>query len=144
MLLDPSHPVSIWSIWPNLSLLERFSFFSLCLLGVYSLFLAATVVRLRNATCGPEYLVRVSRHIKTLRQATVAAFYFLGFVLFAGLQFAYFTFENSSTPVGLIVVRNFQIHLAFADNVFLVLLCLHFTQWFVANRVATLAMQSNS
>ena len=41
MLLDPSHPAPIWLIWPNLSLLERVSFLTLCILSVYSLFLAA-------------------------------------------------------------------------------------------------------
>ena len=32
MLLDPSHPAPIWVIWPNLSLLERLSFLTLCIL----------------------------------------------------------------------------------------------------------------
>ena len=63
-------------------------------------------------------------------------------MLFRGLQFAYFIIDSSSIPLGFLVIRNFQVHFAFADNAFLVLLSLHFIQWFVSNRVAALASQS--
>lgn len=143
-MLDPRHAALIWLIWPYLSWLEKLSFLALCVLAVYSLFLAVTVVRFRNTAPVQENLVRIRKRVRNLQQATVAAFYFFGFVLFAGFQFAYFTIENSSTPVGLLVVRNFQIHFAFADNVFLILLIFHFVQWFIANRVGVLGLQANS
>jgi len=76
MLLDPSHPAPIWVIWPNLSLLERLSFLTLCILSVYSLFLAATVMRLLNTTSDQENRERISKRVSNLRQATIAAFYF--------------------------------------------------------------------
>ena len=142
MLLDPSHPAPIWVSWPNLSLLERLSFLTLCILSVYSLFLAATVLRLLNTTSDQENRERISKRVRNLRQATIAAFYFFGFVLFGSLQFAYFIIDSSSIPLGFLVIRNFQVHFAFADNAFLVLLSLHFIQWFVSNRVAALASQS--
>jgi hypothetical protein len=143
-MLDPSHPAPIWLIWPYLSWLERLSFLALCILGAYSLFLAVTVVRFRNTAPVQDKLVRIRKRVRNLQQATVAAFYLFGFVLFAGFQFAYLTIELSSTPVGLLVVRNFQIHFAFAGNVFLILLIFHFVQWFVANRVGALGLPSNS
>lgn len=131
-MLDASHPASIWLIWPYLSWLERLSFLVFCILGVCWLFLAVTVVRSRNTAPIQENVVRIRKRLRNLQQATLAAFYLFGLVLFAGLQFAYFTIEHSSTPVGWLVVRNFQIHFAFAGNVFLVLLTFHFVQWFVA------------
>ena len=143
-MLDPSHPAPIWLIWPNLSLLERLSFLALCTLGVYWLFLAVTVVRFRNTAPLRENFVRIRKRVRNLQQATVAAFYLFGFVLSAGFLDAYFTIEHSSTPVGWLVVRNFQIHFAFAGNVFFILLTFHFVQWFVANRIETLGLQSNS
>jgi len=97
----------------------------LCILAVYSLYLAVAVVRFRNTAPVQENVVRIRKRVRNLQQATVAVFYFFGFVLFAGLQFAYFTIEHSSTPVGFIVIRNFQIHFAFAGNVFLILLIVH-------------------
>jgi len=72
MLLDPSHPAPIWVIWPNLSLLERLSFLTLCILSVYSLFLAATVMRLLNTTSDQENRERISKRVRNLRQATIA------------------------------------------------------------------------
>jgi len=72
MLLDPSHPAPIWVIWPNLSLLERLSFLTLCILSVYSLFLAATVMRLLNTTSDQENRERISKRVSNLRQATIA------------------------------------------------------------------------
>jgi len=67
MLLDPSHPAPIWVIWPNLSLLERVSFLTLCILSVYSLFLAATVLRLLNTTSDKENRERISKRVRNLR-----------------------------------------------------------------------------
>ena len=67
MLLDPSHPAPIWVIWPNLSLLERLSFLTLCILSVYSLFLAATVLRLLNTTSDQENRERISKRVRNLR-----------------------------------------------------------------------------
>ena len=141
-MLDASHPAPIWLIWPNLSWLERFSFLSLCILALYSLCFAVTIVRSQNTAPIQENLVRIRKRVRNLQQATVAAFYFFGFVLFAGFQFAYFTIEHSSTPVGFIVIRNFQTHFAFAGNVFVILLIVHFVQWFIANRVGALGLQS--
>jgi hypothetical protein len=95
-MIDPSHPAPIWVIWPYLSWLERLSFLVLCILGVYWLFSVATVLRFRSAAgnLGPasvrEKLVSMSRRLTNLQQATSAAFYFFGFVLFAGLLSAYF------------------------------------------------------
>jgi len=143
-MLDPRTPAPIWLIWTYLSWLERLSFLAVCLIGVYSLFVAATVVGVRNTASVQEKLVRVRKRIRNLQQTTVAAFYFFGFVLFAGLQFAYFSIDDGNIPVGLSIVRNFQVHFAFADNVFLLLLIFHFVQWFVANRIAGLCLPPNS
>jgi hypothetical protein len=150
-MFDPSSPAPIWVIWPYLSWSERLFFLALCTLGVYSLLLAVTVVRFQR-TAGDlnriasvqKNLLRISKHVRNLQQATLCSFYLFGFVLFAGFQSAYRVLENSSTPLGLIVVRNFQIHFVFAANAFLVFLVFHFIQWFAAKRVSAMGLQSNS
>jgi hypothetical protein len=111
---------------------------------IYSLFLAVKVARFPKSVSAQENLVRIRKGVRTLQQATVATLYLFGVALFAGFQFAYFTIEHSSTPIGWIVLRNFQIHLAFAENVFLILLIFHLVQWFLANQVAAYSLQSNS
>jgi hypothetical protein len=149
-MLDPSRPALIWSIWPYLSWLERLVFLGLCALAAYWLFLAATVARFQNPAgdlnskpSARESLSRVRKRVTNLQQATVAAFYLFGFVLFVGFQFAYPVLGNTSTPGGLIVVKNFQIHFSFAANAFLILLLIQFIQWFVANRVSVVGPQSD-
>jgi hypothetical protein len=142
--LDPSAPAPIWLIWPYLSWLERFSFLTLCLVAVWSLYLAATVLHARSTASVPENLVRIRKRIGNLRQATVAVFYFFGFVLFTGFLNAYFVIDNSKIPTDWIVVGNFQIHFAFAGNVFFLFLTLHLFQWFVVNRVGALGSRANS
>jgi hypothetical protein len=78
-------------IWPYLSWLERVSFLAVCILGIYWFFSAATVLRFRstsgklNPASVQENLASIRNRLKNLHRATVAAFYFLGFVLFAGL-----------------------------------------------------------
>ncbi|MGB8132416.1 MAG: hypothetical protein WCG81_21695 [Candidatus Angelobacter sp.] len=149
-MLDPYRPALIWFIWPYLSWSERLSFLALCTLGVYWLFLAVTVVRFQSMVGDLDYaavqksLVRIRKRIGNLQQATLVMFYLFGFVLFGCFQFAYRVLENSSTPVGWIVVRNFQIHFAFAANAFLVFLVFQFIHWFVENRVNAVGLQANS
>ena len=88
--------------------------------------------------------MRISKRVKNLQQTTIAAFYLFGLVLFACFQSAYMVAGDSSVPTGWIVVRNFHIHFAFAANAFSVLLVIHIIQWFVANRVSAVSLQSNS
>jgi hypothetical protein len=147
-MIDPSHPAPIWVIWPYLSWLERLSFLALCILGVYSLFSAATVLRLRS-TAGdlnhtasvPEKLVSIRKRLRNLKQATVAAFYFLGFALFAAFQSAYSVIAHTKIPIGWIVLQDFQAHFAFAGNAFFLFLILHLIQWSVESRINTFALR---
>jgi hypothetical protein len=134
----------IWLIWRELPLLEKLSFLTLWVLSVYWLFLARTVVRFRNTGPAQENLAGIRRRVENLQQATVATFCFFGFVLFAGFQFAYAVIDNSSVPVGFLVIRNFKVHFAFAGNIFFALLIIQFLHWFVANRVRALGLHSKS
>jgi len=113
--------------------------------GVYSLFSAATALRLRSKAGDlnqpasvPEKLVIVRKRLRNLKQATLAAFYFSGFVLFAAFQSAYFVSVNTKMPIGWIVLEDFQAHFAFAGNAFFLFLILHLIQWSLERRVNTL------
>ena len=143
-MLDPCYPAPIWSIWKELPILEKLPFLVLCILGGYSFFLATTVVRPQSAASVQANIVRLRKRVRNLQKATVAAFYLFGFGIFAGLQFAYCIIENSTVPVGFIVVRNLQLHFAFGGNGFLVLLIIHAVQWFIANQVESLRSQTTS
>jgi uncharacterized membrane protein YesL len=145
-------PYAIWSIWLYLPALQKLLFLVLCVLGIYCLFSAAiTTARLRTI---PRLLQRkediapIQRALAALRKRSTnlqhligAAFYLFGLVLFVGLKWAYNTIDNSSTPVGWIVLQNFVIYFALAANVFVVFLILHFVQWFVSSRVDACSLQ---
>jgi len=143
-MLNGCYPAPIWLIWKELPILEKLPFLVLCILGGYSFFLAAALVRLRWAASAQANIVRLRKRVRNLQKATVAAFYLLGFGIFAGLQFAYCIIENSTVPLGVIVLGNLQLHFAFAGNGFLVLLIVHVVQWFIANQVNALGSQTNS
>jgi len=148
-MLKSNPPYAIWSIWIYLPLSQKLLFLALCVLGIYSLFSAAvTVARLRTITDMPhkEDIASIQRALAALRKRSTklqqfigAAFYLFGLVLFLGFQWAYFTIDSSSTPVGWLVLENFVIYFAFAANVFLVFLIVHFVQWFVSDRVEAYA-----
>lgn len=143
-MLNPCYPAPIWLIWKELWLSEKLPFLVLCVLGCYSFFLAARVVRLQKTASGQVDIVHLRKRVRNLQKATVATFYLLGWGISAGLQFAYCIIEHSSVPLGAIVLRNLQLHFAFAGNVFLVLLVVHVVQWFVANQVNALRSEANS
>jgi hypothetical protein len=149
-MFELSRPTFVWLIWRYLSLSERLFFLALCALGVYSLFVAVSVVRFQNAAGDLNHmaslhksLLRIRKRVRNLQQVTLAAFYLLGLVLSLCFQSAYMVLGDSPTPTGLIVLRNFYVHLAFAANAFFVLLVVHIIQWFVANRANSLDLQPN-
>lgn len=148
-MFDPSRPF-IWLIWPSLSSSERLFFLALCVLGVYSLYLAFAVVRFRNGTGDLSHtasvhkdLLRICKRFRNLQQATVAAFYLFGFVLFLSLQSSYMLLGDSPNPASWIVLRHFPAHFVFAANAFAVFLVIHIVQWFVANWVSALSLPPN-
>jgi hypothetical protein len=144
-------PYAIWSIWIYLPASQKLLFLALCVLGVYSIFSAAVIMgRLRNMTSLPqnEHVPSLQRAVAELhkrctnvRQLIRATFYLFGFVLFLGLQWAYFTVDKSSTPGGWIILENFVVYFAFAANVFCVFFLIHCVQWFVSGRVDAYASQ---
>ena len=143
-MLDSCSPVPIWLIWKQLPMLEKLPFLVLCILGGYSFFFAITVVRLQNAASVQANGVRLSTSVRNLQRAIVATLYLTGFGIFAGLQFAFCIIGDGRVPIGFLVIRNLQLHFAFASNAFLILLIVHVVQWFVANRVNALRSQTNS
>jgi len=132
-MLNPSYPAPIWLIWKELWISEKLPFLFLCGAAAYSLFLATTVLRVRSSA----NVGRLRKRLKNLQNATVAAVCLSGLGFFAGLQSAYNTIGGDrSALVVWLVVKNFQLHFAFAYNVFLILLIVQIAQWLVANRIA--------
>ena len=72
------------------------------------------------------------------------AFFLFGVVLFESLQWAYVTIDNSKTPVGFLILKNFLPHFAFAFNVFFIFLILHVAEWFVSILINRFAVQLKS
>jgi hypothetical protein len=110
--------------------------------SLYSLF-SATIVMLRlrsiahpvtNDTSLRQAVAALHERCN-VQQLIRATFYLFGLVLFLGLQWAYVTLGHSSTPAAWPVLKNFEVDFAFAAHVFLVLLVLHFVQWFASSRL---------
>jgi len=149
-MLDPTRPTPIWVVWPFLSWLERLLFIALTVLGVYVFFsVIITVLRVRKSgAMGNGDSIGAQQILSALRKRSsrvdkliTTAFYLFGWVLFLGLQNAYFIIDNSKATAEWIILRSFEPHLAFAANAFFVLLVLHIAGWFISIRVGRLASQ---
>jgi hypothetical protein len=134
---------SIWAIWRQFSLLQHLFLLMLSGVSLYSLF-SATIVMLRlrslahpvtNDTSLRQAVAALHERCTNVQQLIRATFYLFGLVLFLGLQWACVTLGHSSTPAAWLVLKNFEVDFAFAANVFLVLLVLHFVQWFASSRL---------
>jgi hypothetical protein len=151
-MLDLSRPSPIWLVWPYLPWLERLFFTALIVLSIYVLFSAATTVtRVRktrallhngNGADAQELFVALRKRSARVDRLITTAFYLFGMLLFLGLQGAYFTIDDSKTPVGWLILRNFESRFVFASNVFFVLLVLHVVGWFTSSCVGKLELQS--
>jgi hypothetical protein len=154
VLLKSNPPFALWSIWRYLPFAQKLFFLVLCVVGVYSLFSAIRVMaHLHAMTILPQKegisstqrsMAGLHKKCANVHQLIRATFYLFGFVLFLGLQGAYFTIGLSSVPVVAIIVENFVLYFAFAANAFLVFLILHLIEWFVSDRVYAYALRSNT
>jgi len=138
--LDP--PYALWSIWHQLSTLQHWLVYTLCVLCLYAGFcVASTLSRLRSIKrLGMEdpsarrAVVVLRNRCANLRYAILAESYLFGIVLFMAFQFiARFIMGND--PQGQIIAI-FVLDSAFATNVFVVLLILHLAQWLVSTRLS--------
>ena len=136
LMYDP--PYALWSIWPQLSYLYRGLILILATIVVYSLFSGIkSILRLSTTWRHPggnvdfvhTLIAAARRSHANVRRAIEATFYLFGLVLFLGLQTVGQWIGDGKITMDVLVLRNFMLHAAFATNVFLIFLVLHFIQW---------------
>jgi hypothetical protein len=140
----PTPPLGIWSIWKELSFLQRGIFVVLVIVSVYSFSSAVRILlRLRSIRGLPgadrsvirQSLASLSNRCTNLQQLLTSMFYLFGTVIFIGLQrVGVFAGDGNFSPVS-VVLGSFVIDCAFATNVFVVLFVLQLLQWFASSRV---------
>jgi hypothetical protein len=120
-----------------------------CIRTLFSAFTALVGLRsltiLRKATDEPPVqpsLEALCVRAENMRQLLSATVYLLGFIFCWILPWVMVTLDDSKTPGGILVMRHFFIDIAFAANVFSVLLILHSVQWFVSSKIQTQLIQS--
>jgi len=142
----PSNPpYSLWSIWGSLSIMNHAFALTLLAVGIYCVSSAAIVlVRLRSIgrLSQNEHSLSIRQVVADLHNRSAnmnyvlgATFYLFGVVFFLGIQQAPVTLGLSKSLPWTEVLWNFELHFAFAANVFLVLLILHCVSWFVRTRL---------
>jgi hypothetical protein len=136
-MFDP--PYALWSIWKELSLLQRVFLLILGTVSTHSLFAAIrTLLRLRsirrlpsgNTASIQQSMAELQHVCANARQIIGATFYLFGLVLFSGMQTLGNTLGDGATSAPRIL-GDLILHSAFATNVFFVFLVLHLVQWFV-------------
>jgi hypothetical protein len=146
-MFNSNPPYAIWSIWKHLPIPQKLLFQALCVLGLYSIFSAVVIMR-RLSAMGrlpqrEDAVAALRKRCINQQQFTRAMFYLFGLVLFVGFQWAYFTVDKSSTPIGWLILENLVVYFAFAANVFFCFFLIHCIQWFVSGRVESCASQLN-
>jgi hypothetical protein len=138
--VDP--PYALWSIWHQLSTLQHWLVYTLCVLCLYAGFcVVSTISRLHSIKhrgmdepAARHTIVVLQNRCANLRHAMLAWFYLFGIILFASFQFvARFIMGNDIPGV---IIGTFVLDSAFATNIFAVLLVLHLAQWFVSIRLS--------
>jgi hypothetical protein len=144
-MYDP--PYAVWSLWRDCGWLEKLVLMLLGGLITYSLLAAiVTIVRIHSLKT-PKPLVRadpesslkaLQRHWNHIGQATHAAFYLFGLVLFLVLQnVAMIPGDGGPGWAANRVLQNFILSCAFAANAFLGFLTVHMIRWFISTRIST-------
>jgi len=150
-MLISNPPYPFWSAWVYFSGWEHLFLILLGVLSVHVLYSAAmTVLAVRkgiisagsgNSVSAENVLVILRRRSRRVDKLIATAFFLFGVVLFESLQWAYVTIDNTKTPTGWLILRDFLPHFAFAFNVFFIFLVLHVVGWLVSNHINRLALQ---
>jgi hypothetical protein len=131
-------PYALWSIWKELSLLNRMLILILGVVFAYCvLYTVKTILVVRSARGGSNENLALARDrvaalaigYATLRQVIGAAFYLFGLVLFLGFENVASVLSDSKEPIGFFILDNFLLQSAFAANVFFIFLLLHLVRW---------------
>ena len=138
------HPYTLWSLWPELSMLYRLFVLILAGVSIYILISATIIIqRLRglanshkeNLDSIQPKLFPIYTRCANLKEAFAATVYLFGFLLFVGLQNAPITIGDGRGIPMIEILGGFMLHFIFAANVFLVFLVLHLVQWLVSSRL---------
>ena len=133
---DP--PYALWTIWRQLSLLNRGLVLILGTVFAYCAFSTIrTMLRLHSVWNRPnqegetvrDAIAVLATHYARLRQVIGATFYLFGLVLFLGMENITNVMADGKEPLGIYVLDNFLLLCAFAANVFFIFLVLHSIQW---------------
>jgi len=140
------------STWIYFSTLERLFLVGLSAVSIYVLLsTGTTLLGIRKVSASirdgsgieaEKMFILLRKRSSRMDKLVVAAFYVFGMVLFLGLQDSYITIDNSSTPLGWIILRSFEPHFVFASDVFFAFLALHVLGWFVSNSLDRFAVQT--
>ena len=139
-----NHSYTLWSLWPQLSILYRLFVLILTGVSIYSLFSATMIIRRLHALPNPHQensdsiqpkLVPLYTRCANLKQTLAATFYLFGLLFFVGLQNAPVTIGDGRGIPIIEILGNFVLHFIFAANVFLIFLVLHLVQWLVSSRL---------
>jgi hypothetical protein len=147
---SPTPPHPFWSAWIYFSTWERLFLVGLGAVSIYVLFCATfTLLRIRkiraliqdgNGSDAEKIFASLRKRSSRMDKLVVTAFYVFGMVLFLGLQWSYFTIDNSKMPGGWIILSSFEPHFVFAFNAFFVFLVLHSLGWFISNSLDRFAL----
>ena len=145
---------TLWSIWINISALQKLFCLILSSVSIYALFTAIVIlVRLRSLANRSKVedvssiqrsLAALHARSANLHQLIGATFYLFGFVFFLTIPFAFITLDSSKVPGWTSIFENLGFDFAFAANIFFVFLVLHSVQWFVSSRVHASARRLNT
>jgi hypothetical protein len=143
--------VPIWLIWREIPFPLKLFWLVLIIVGIRILFSAfATLATLRllsiphkAAEEPPAPSLDAFRiRAENMRQLLSVTANLFGFVFCWILPWVMLTLDNSKTPGGILVMRNFFVDIGFAANVFSVFLVLHSIQWFVSKRVNIITLSA--
>ena len=145
---DP--PYWLWSIWRELSILNRLFLLILFTVSIYCLWSSGnTLGRLRSIRrvelnkdpiLISQTLLVLHNRCANMRHVIASTFYLFGAVLFLGLETQPPVVGDGAVQPMRIIVANFELLFAFAANVFMALFLLHAVSWFVSCRVNASSM----
>ena len=147
--VEPSMSVNpvIWSIWIQLSYIQRSFWILLCLVSLYTI-ISGTVVFLRvralrrGSVASSVSAVSLLKHrCDTIQHLVTLTFYCFGFLFFLTTQQVTQAMGDGHSIGMLVVLGFFLLHCAFAANVFAALLVLQGIQWIVSSRVRAYEMR---
>ncbi|MFL6300477.1 MAG: hypothetical protein ACJ71N_07710 [Terriglobales bacterium] len=135
--------LAIWGIWHQLSVVYKFFYVLLLGLSLYAVTSIGIILKTGVLLESNQALHKLRIRSRRTRDLIISAVFLFGVVFFQALTEPTYTLDFALTLQNRIILQTFQVHFAYAANVFFLFVVVYLLQAFASRRIDRVELINN-